>query len=62
MTPMRFPDPNFEFAVLLAKLRRVDEVSLFVGEIHNTDMAWYQEYAKEREGLPECADKELQDI
>ncbi|MFC7633411.1 hypothetical protein ACFQVB_38305 [Paraburkholderia humisilvae] len=30
-----------EYAVERARLANTDEVSLFVGEIHNSDMAWY---------------------
>lgn len=30
-----------EYAVERARLANVDEVSLFVGEIHNSDLAWY---------------------
>lgn len=51
-----------EFAVALARLRGEKEVSLFVGEIHNSDMAWYQGYAQHREGLPAWADQQLQAI
>lgn len=51
-----------EFAVALAHLKGVDEVSLFIGETHQSDTAWYQEYMQSRSGFPAWADKELQKI
>lgn len=33
-----------EFAVELTKLQGLDEVSIFVGETHNTDMAWVAQH------------------
>lgn len=41
----------FEYALMRAKLENLNEVSLFVGEIHNTDMAHYMENSTHKEDL-----------
>ena len=51
-----------EFSVELAKLRGVAEVSLFTGEIHNSDMGWYQANAVTLEGAPEWIVKDVEEI
>ena len=51
-----------EFSVALAKLKGVSEVSLFTGEIHNSDMGWYQENAQTLDGMPDWAIREVQEI
>lgn len=51
-----------EFSVELAKLRGVTEVSIFTGEIHNSDMGWYQAHAETLDGLPTWVVDEVREI
>jgi hypothetical protein len=51
-----------EFAVTLARLKGLDEVSLFIGETHQSDTEWYQRFMQGNAEFPEWAAAELQVI
>lgn len=51
-----------EYAVALARLKGLSEVSLFVGEVHNSDMGWYQAHAETLDGLPTWVVDEVREI
>lgn len=51
-----------EFAVALARLKGVNEVSLFIGETHQSDTDWYQRFMRGHVELPGWAAVELQKI
>jgi hypothetical protein len=52
-----------EYAVLLAKKQNIDQVSLFIGEIHNSDIQWYiQKYQENPENYDTTFNKNIENI
>lgn len=52
-----------EYAVLLAKKQNIKEASLFIGEIHNSDIQWYvQQYQKNPANYDTTFNQNIADI